>query len=66
MVKMSCVTAWVIRSTNMLAPAMPPDAVFPRGAGPTLRDCISLRFVREGINTLLPVAQASAGEARRW
>ncbi|QIJ75971.1 flippase-like domain-containing protein [Methylobacterium sp. NI91] len=31
--------------------------VFPRGAGPTLRDCISLRFVREGINTLLPVAQ---------
>ncbi|ACS41394.1 conserved hypothetical protein; putative membrane protein precursor [Methylorubrum extorquens AM1] len=32
-------------------------AVFPRGAGPTLRDCISLRFVREGINTLLPVAQ---------
>ncbi|CAO4176860.1 HpnL family protein [Methylorubrum extorquens] len=32
-------------------------AIFPRGAGPTLRDCISLRFVREGINTLLPVAQ---------
>ncbi len=31
--------------------------VFPRGAGPTLRDCIRLRFVREGINTLLPVAQ---------
>lgn len=24
MVKTSCVTAWVIRSTNMLAPAMPP------------------------------------------
>ncbi len=31
-------------------------AVFPAGPRPRLRDCISLRFVREGINTLLPVA----------
>ena len=31
-------------------------AVFPPGPLPRLRDCISLRFVREGINTLLPVA----------
>ncbi len=30
--------------------------VFPAGPMPRLRDCISLRFVREGINTLLPVA----------
>ncbi|MFC6792457.1 HpnL family protein [Methylobacterium komagatae] len=30
--------------------------VFPAGSQPRLRDCISLRFVREGINTLLPVA----------
>lgn len=31
--------------------------VFPKAAHARLRDCISLRFVREGINTLLPVAQ---------
>ncbi|GJE19169.1 flippase-like domain-containing protein [Methylobacterium marchantiae] len=30
--------------------------VFPRSERPSLRDCVSLRFVREGINTLLPVA----------
>jgi len=30
--------------------------VFPKAPTPLLRDCISLRFVREGINTLLPVA----------
>ncbi|MCP5843107.1 hypothetical protein NL296_28045, partial [Klebsiella pneumoniae] len=29
--------------------------VFPRAAA-KLADCVSLRFVREGINTLLPVA----------
>ncbi|AWB25427.1 TIGR00374 family protein [Methylobacterium currus] len=31
--------------------------VFPRGERPLLRACVSVRFVREGINTLLPVAQ---------
>lgn len=31
--------------------------IFPKVSRPTLRDCITLRFVREGINTLLPVAQ---------
>ncbi|GJE55507.1 MULTISPECIES: HpnL family protein [Methylobacterium] len=31
--------------------------VFPSRERPTLRNCITLRFVREGINTLLPVAQ---------
>jgi putative membrane protein len=31
--------------------------IFPRAARPTLWDCMTLRFVREGINTLLPVAQ---------
>lgn len=31
--------------------------VFPKADRPRLRDCVSLRFVREGINTLLPVAQ---------
>lgn len=30
--------------------------VFPQAMLPRLRDCITLRFVREGINTLLPVA----------
>ncbi|WP_311274681.1 HpnL family protein [Methylobacterium sp. WCS2018Hpa-22] len=30
--------------------------VFPRDDRPSLWNCISLRFVREGINTLLPVA----------
>lgn len=32
-------------------------AVFPRAERPSLWSCVSLRFVREGINTLLPVAQ---------
>ena len=32
-------------------------SVFPSRERPRLRDCVSLRFVREGINTLLPVAQ---------
>jgi len=31
--------------------------VFPSSRRASLRDCVSLRFVREGINTLLPVAQ---------
>lgn len=31
--------------------------VFPRGETPLLRACIGVRFVREGVNTLLPVAQ---------
>lgn len=31
-------------------------AVFPRDGRPLLRDCINIRFIREGINTLLPVA----------
>ncbi len=31
--------------------------VFPRLERPSFRDCVTLRFVREGINTLLPVAQ---------
>ncbi|GLS46994.1 HpnL family protein [Methylobacterium brachythecii] len=31
--------------------------IFPSRERPSLRDCITLRFVREGINTLLPVAQ---------
>ncbi|GEP01720.1 HpnL family protein [Methylobacterium haplocladii] len=31
--------------------------VFPSRERPSLKDCITLRFVREGINTLLPVAQ---------
>ncbi|MBX9933161.1 MAG: flippase-like domain-containing protein [Methylobacterium sp.] len=31
--------------------------IFPRGDRPSLWDCTVLRFVREGINTLLPVAQ---------
>ncbi|GEP10317.1 HpnL family protein [Methylobacterium gnaphalii] len=31
--------------------------VFPSRERPSLRDCVTLRFVREGINTLLPVAQ---------
>ncbi|GJE28185.1 HpnL family protein [Methylobacterium organophilum] len=31
--------------------------VFPSRERPALKDCVSLRFVREGINTLLPVAQ---------
>jgi putative membrane protein len=30
--------------------------VFPASVAPRLADCVSLRFVREGINTLLPVA----------
>ena len=30
--------------------------VFPRDSAARLADCITLRFVREGINTLLPVA----------
>lgn len=30
--------------------------VFPSKERPSLRDCVTLRFVREGINTLLPVA----------
>lgn len=30
--------------------------IFPKTGRPSLRDCVSLRFVREGINTLLPVA----------
>ncbi|MDP4023242.1 flippase-like domain-containing protein [Methylobacterium sp. NEAU 140] len=30
--------------------------VFPAALAPKLADCVSLRFVREGINTLLPVA----------
>ena len=32
-------------------------AVFPSRQRPSLWSCVSLRFVREGINTLLPVAQ---------
>ncbi|MFE1602493.1 lysylphosphatidylglycerol synthase domain-containing protein [Methylobacterium sp. ID0610] len=32
-------------------------AVFSAESRPTLRTCVSIRFVREGINTLLPVAQ---------
>lgn len=32
-------------------------SVFPSKRRPRLADCVSLRFVREGINTLLPVAQ---------
>ncbi len=32
------------------------QVVFPKGSAPRLADCVSLRFVREGINTLLPVA----------
>ncbi|TXM75082.1 flippase-like domain-containing protein [Methylobacterium sp. WL69] len=31
--------------------------IFPRFERPSFRDCVTLRFVREGINTLLPVAQ---------
>ncbi|KQO71815.1 hypothetical protein ASF27_15920 [Methylobacterium sp. Leaf102] len=31
--------------------------IFPRFERPSLRDSVVLRFVREGINTLLPVAQ---------
>lgn len=31
--------------------------IFPRTDRPSLLDCVTLRFVREGINTLLPVAQ---------
>lgn len=31
--------------------------VFPSRERPSLSDCVTLRFVREGINTLLPVAQ---------
>ena len=30
--------------------------IFPAAERPSLRSCMSLRFVREGINTLLPVA----------
>ncbi|ACA20601.1 membrane protein [Methylobacterium sp. 4-46] len=32
-------------------------AVFPAASRPALRVCVAIRFVREGINTLLPVAQ---------
>ncbi|WP_082494527.1 MULTISPECIES: flippase-like domain-containing protein [unclassified Methylobacterium] len=31
--------------------------IFPKADRPSLWDCVVLRFVREGINTLLPVAQ---------
>lgn len=31
--------------------------IFPKAGRPSLLDCVTLRFVREGINTLLPVAQ---------
>ena len=31
--------------------------IFPKIDRPSLWDCVALRFVREGINTLLPVAQ---------
>ena len=31
--------------------------IFPKTDRPSLWDCLTLRFVREGINTLLPVAQ---------
>lgn len=31
--------------------------VFPAATRPSLRACIDVRFVREGVNTLLPVAQ---------
>ncbi|GJD49394.1 hypothetical protein OPKNFCMD_2124 [Methylobacterium crusticola] len=31
--------------------------VFPPAERPLLRACVSIRFVREGVNTLLPVAQ---------
>ncbi len=32
-------------------------AIFPSAGRPSLGTCVNLRFVREGINTLLPVAQ---------
>ncbi|HEX8416718.1 MAG TPA: flippase-like domain-containing protein [Methylobacterium sp.] len=32
-------------------------AIFPRFERPSLAACVNLRFIREGINTLLPVAQ---------
>lgn len=31
--------------------------IFPKDGRPSLLDCVILRYVREGINTLLPVAQ---------
>lgn len=31
--------------------------IFPKAGRPSVWDCVLLRFVREGINTLLPVAQ---------